>query len=98
VHADQVHFNDLVIIGGHAGVYISDAALIRFTNVAIHATTQGVGADNVNLTEAGCDGCNVVLGSNNTALVIENAFWVRGGGLGRITALYYRSSTLYQIH
>ena len=75
-HVDQVHFNDLAIIGVFTGVYITDAALIRFTNVAIHATTQGTGLDNVNLTAAGCNGCNVVLGSNNTALVIENSFWI----------------------
>ena len=75
-HVDQVHFSDLAIIGAYTGVYITDAALIHFTNVAIHATTQGTGADNVNLTAAGCDGCNVVLGSNNTALVIENSFWI----------------------
>jgi predicted nucleic acid-binding Zn-ribbon protein len=43
---------------------------------AINAQWQGTGIDNVNLTADGCDGCNVVLGSNNTALVIENAFWI----------------------
>ena len=37
------------------------------------AQTQGIGIDNVDLTPDGCNGCNVVLGSNNTALVIENA-------------------------
>ena len=47
-----------------------------FRNVAFRADFQGLGVDDVNLTAAGCDGCNVVLGSNNTALVIENAFWV----------------------
>jgi hypothetical protein len=73
---EEVHFSDLVIIGGTTGVYITDTALVRFTNVAIHAQWQGTGHDNVNLTADGCDGCNVVLGSNNTALVVENSFWV----------------------
>ena len=66
---EEVHFNNLAIIAGTTGVYITDTALVRFTNVAIHAQWQDTGADNVNLTADGCDGCNVVLGSNNTALV-----------------------------
>ena len=73
----QVYFDSLAIIGVHTGVYVTDAALVRFTNCAIHATTQmPFGPDAVDLTAEGCNGCNVVLGSNNTALVIENSFWV----------------------
>lgn len=70
--------DDLIIVGHFTGVIVTDAALVRFTNVGIHAQYQGLGADDVNLTAAGCTdaGCNCVLGSNNTALVIENAFWV----------------------
>ena len=73
----QVHFDSLSIVGVHTGVYITDTALVRFTNCAIHATTQQpAGPDAVDLSAEGCDGCNVVFGSNNTALVIENSFWV----------------------
>ena len=75
-HIQEVHFNDLIVIGQTTGIFISDTALVRFTNVAIHAQWQGTGIDNVNLTAQGCEGCNVVLGSNNTALVIENSYWV----------------------
>ena len=73
----QVYFDSLSILGVHSGVIITDSALARFTNCAIHATTQQpTGADAVELSAEGCDGCNVVFGSNNTALVIENSFWV----------------------
>eukprot|EP01052_Picozoa_sp_SAG31_P026776 SAG31_NODE_2453_length_5662_cov_161.116442_4_plen_478_part_00 len=75
-HTTNVQFHNLLIAGHNTGVIVADSALIRFVNVAIRADYQGLGADNVNLTSAGCAGCNVVLGSNNTALVIENAFWV----------------------
>eukprot|EP01047_Picozoa_sp_COSAG01_P019269 COSAG01_NODE_1066_length_11878_cov_244.494949_14_plen_303_part_00 len=73
-HTTNVQFEDLQIAGHNTGVVVTDSAVIRFVNVAIRADYQGLGRDNVNLTAAGCDGCNVVLGSNNTALVIENAF------------------------
>ena len=72
-HVDNVHFSNLAILAQTTGVIITDSALVRLTNVAINAQTQGTGIDNVNLTADGCDGCNVVYGSNNTALVIENA-------------------------
>ena len=70
-HATNVQFHDLLIMGHTTGVIITDAAMVHFANVAIHAQSQGLGADDVNLTAAGCTdaGCNVVLGSNNTALV-----------------------------
>ena len=73
-HTTNVQFTNLAIAGHNTGVIVTDSALVRFRNVAIRADYQGLGANNVNLTAAGCDGCNVVLGSNNTALVIENAF------------------------
>jgi hypothetical protein len=75
-HVTNVQFQALEIEGWNTGVIVTDSAVVRFTNVAIHADAQGVGADDVNLTATGCSGCNVVLGSNNTALVIENSFWV----------------------
>ena len=70
----QVYFDSLAIAGIHTGVYVTDSAVVRFTNCAVLATTQM--ASDVDLTAEGCDGCNVVLGSNNTAVVIENSFWV----------------------
>ena len=75
-HVTNVEFHNLEIMGHNTGVIVTDSAVVRFTSCSIHANNQGTGADNVNLTAAGCDGCNVVLGSNNTALVIENSFWV----------------------
>ena len=78
VHSQKVHFVNLRILALHTGVYISDSALISFTNCGLQATTIAPGADNVNTTAEACDACNIVYGSNNTALVIENSFWVRG--------------------
>ena len=37
---------------------------------------QASGRDDVELGPGKCDGCNVVFGSNNSALVIENSFWI----------------------
>jgi hypothetical protein len=73
VGAQRVHFINLRILCRSLAVYISDSALISFTNVAMQATTS---APDVNTTVEGCDACNIVYGSNNTALVIENSFWV----------------------
>ena len=70
------HLQNLAIDGHHSGIVITDAANVRFTNCAVSASTQAGGADDVDLSAQGCDGCNVVFGSNNTALVIENSFWV----------------------
>ena len=64
------------ILGWHTGVIVTDAAAVRFTNVAIAGQAQAGGVDDVGLTADTCDGCNVVFGSNNTGLVIENSFWV----------------------
>lgn len=77
-HTEKVHLVDLSILGQHTGVIVTDAALIKFSNVGIEAQFAGVGV------EAPCTkddsfengGCNVAMGSNNTALVIENSFWV----------------------
>jgi hypothetical protein len=70
------HLQNLAIDGHHSGIVITDAANVRFTNCAVSADSQAGGADDVDLSADGCDGCNVVFGSNNTALVIENSFWV----------------------
>jgi hypothetical protein len=72
-HTTSVEFMDLEILGWNTGVIVTDSALVRFNNVAIHASSQGKGMDDVDLSPEGCTaaGCNVVLGSNNTALVIE---------------------------
>ena len=71
-----IRFENLVIIGKATGVSVSGGALIRFVNCAIHAQVVGTGPDAVNTSAAGCSGCNVVLNSSNTALVVENTFWL----------------------
>ena len=71
-----MHFHNLGILGWHTGVVITDAANVRFTGCAVHAQAQAGGRDDVNLSATGCEGCNVVFGSNNSALVVENSFWV----------------------
>ena len=71
-----VLFANLNIIGWHTGVVITDSADVRFTNCAVMAQANGGGADDVDMSPSGCDGCNVVFGSNNTALVVENSFWI----------------------
>ena len=40
------------------------------------AITVGADIDKVNVTADGCHGCNVVLGSDNAALVVEDTFWL----------------------
>ena len=76
VHAQRVHFLNLRILNHETAVYVSDSALVSFENVAMQATTIMAGADDVNTTAEGCDACNIVYGSNNTALVVENSFWI----------------------
>lgn len=71
-----VHFRDLEIIGWYTGVIITDAAAVRFTNVAIQAQAQAPGPDDVGLTASTCVSCNIVFGSNNSALIVQNSFWV----------------------
>jgi hypothetical protein len=58
---------------GELGITLLGAALIRFVNVAVHAQWD---TDAVNTSAAGCRGCNIVLGSNNTALLVENSYWL----------------------
>jgi hypothetical protein len=76
-HVEKVQLKDLSILGVHTGVIITDAALVRFSNVGVQAQFAGVLPN-----EAPCqingtnDGCNVAFGSNNTAVVVENSFWV----------------------
>ena len=74
--AQKIRFENLEIIGKMTGVSVSGGALIRFVNCAIHAQMLGTGPDAVNTSAAGCSGCNVVLNSSNTALVVENTFWL----------------------
>ena len=76
VNVQKIRWENLVVIGSDCGITLLGVALIRFENVAIHAQMMGSGADLVNTSVAGCNGCNVVLGSNNTALLIENSFWI----------------------
>lgn len=52
-HVTNVQFQDLEIAGWNTGVIVTDSAVVRFTNVAIHANAQGLGADDVNLTAQG---------------------------------------------
>eukprot|EP01051_Picozoa_sp_SAG22_P002183 SAG22_NODE_96_length_20771_cov_33.186018_7_plen_66_part_00 len=65
-----------MVVGKTAAVAISGGALIRIVNCAFHAQVVPIsGPDAVNTSAAGCVGCNVVLGSNNTALLVENCYW-----------------------
>eukprot|EP01044_Picomonas_judraskeda_P010438 COSAG03_NODE_1342_length_4292_cov_3.123242_5_plen_394_part_00 len=73
---EKIRFENLIIIGKKTGVFVSGGALIRFVNCGIHAQVVGTGPDAVNTSATGCSGCNVVLGSNNTALVVENTYWL----------------------
>jgi hypothetical protein len=51
--------------------------LIRIVNCGIHAqVVPSTGADAVNTSAAGCSGCNIVYHSNNTALLVENTYWM----------------------
>jgi len=74
--AEKIRFENLVIIGQTTGVFVNGGALIRIVNCGIHAQVMGPGPDAVNTSATGCSGCNVVLNSNNTALVIQNTYWV----------------------
>jgi len=72
-----VRLQNLRIFAAYSGVIVTNAALVRLDNVAVRAALSGPGAaDRVNTSRAGCDGCNLVLGSRNAALVIENSFWL----------------------
>jgi hypothetical protein len=71
--AQMVSFDNLRLEGKGVAVLINHTAEVRFRNVAAQALND---VDGVNTTKAGCDGCNVRLGSRNAAIVIENSFWV----------------------
>ena len=58
------------VVGQECAVKMLNVALIRFTDVSLSARSN---TDNV---DPRLPGSNVVLGSNNAALVIENAFWL----------------------
>lgn len=72
---DGVLLQDLNVKGGTMGVLIRGGAGIRFNNVYVEASKLG---DHVDTSAANCrkTGCNVVLGSMNAALVVENCFWL----------------------
>ena len=75
--SEKVFLQDLNIIGGNVAVVIADCAVIRVNNCAMTATTVPANTiDDVNTSVAGCNGCNVVLGSQNAALIVENSFWL----------------------
>ena len=73
-HVTNVQFQNLEIMGWNTGVIVTDSAVVRFTNVAIHANTQGAGADDVNLTAAGkcrpCAAASNVPRSDTNPLVV----------------------------
>ena len=73
--ASNMLLQDLSLEGSDTGLLISHAYKIRLINVGISASAN---ADGVDTSAAGCNatGCNVVLGSRNAALVVENSFWV----------------------
>ena len=52
---------------------LTDDSRHRFSNVAI---TVSANIDKVNTSADGCNSCNVVLGSDNAALVVEDTFWL----------------------
>ena len=76
-HAEKVHLVDLNVIGQYTGIIVTDAALVKFSNVGVEAQFAGVGnaAQCTKDTSFENSGCNVAMGSNNSAVVIENSFW-----------------------
>lgn len=76
---------DLTFNGRTLAVYIAGAAVVRFINVGAQISTMGSqnpcpgpSCDTVNTTAEGCNrtNCNVILGSMNAAMVVENSFWL----------------------
>ena len=76
---------DLSITGMTVAMKISNAYVMRFTNVGFYAARSDGDLTNeqcapawkpVNGTSCATSGCNAVLGSDNAALVVENAFWL----------------------
>jgi len=75
--SEKFELRNLNIKGGSLAVLIADCAVVRVSNCAFMATTVPAGTiDDVNTSLAGCNGCNVVLGSENAALIVENSFWL----------------------
>ena len=70
----KVRFENLVVIGLHTAITISGGALIRIINCGIHAQHDASSA--LNTSVHGCNGCNVALHSNNTALLVVNTYWL----------------------
>ena len=71
--AEAVSFENLQINGQGSAFVIRDVASLRMRNVNAMALRD---TDNVNTSQAGCDGCNRVMGSWNAAVVVENSFWL----------------------
>eukprot|EP01047_Picozoa_sp_COSAG01_P030144 COSAG01_NODE_2091_length_8453_cov_19.448049_8_plen_441_part_00 len=78
ISGGNVFVSDLTFNGGTLAVYIANAAIVRFVNVGAQITRMGSGIDKVDSSAEGCrrTACNVVLGSMNAAMVIENSFWL----------------------
>ena len=74
-HTSRVHIANLDIVADTTGMIIVNSALVRLTNVGITVTHN---MDHVNTSYPACseEHCNIVFGSNNTALVIENCYWI----------------------
>lgn len=77
ISGGDIYVQDLTFNGGTLAVYIANAAVVRFVNVGAQITEMGTGIDKVDSTAEGCNrtACNVVLGSMNAAMVVENSFW-----------------------
>jgi hypothetical protein len=73
--AGNMLLQDLSIMGSDTGLLIYQTYKVRMINVGISADAN---ADRTDTSAVGCNrtGCNVVLGSRNAALVIENSFWL----------------------
>ena len=63
----------LEVVGHGIAVLVQTAAAVQFVHVAFIATHD---VDGIDTSPAGCDGCNVNLGSSNAALVIINSYWI----------------------
>ena len=73
---EKIHLADLSILGQQTGIIITDAALIKFSNVGVEAQFAGeLPSEQPPVINGSNSGCNVAFGSNNTAVVIENSFW-----------------------
>lgn len=70
-----VLLQDVAVRGSTLGILVRGACTVRFVNVAASFLRDG---DHVDTSVGGCNatGCNVVLGSHNAALVVENSFWL----------------------